>query len=262
VRRILLALGVIVAIVAAVAALNGLVDPEGEFYSGDALSAALASNCLLAYDVASRSYPELKQDLFRRKRPTRVVLSSDGAARPGLELGFPGFAPDDVLAMLRYLTQTVREGKKLRVAVVTQPSWFDARTSDGASGDSELSKLGYLVSPRTLGSSLDLMRRSRRLAFTGWQKERVGRRCVVDRGSPTPAFRLDGTFRAAEPGVASSEFAWERLTPVDDALALARRRGWRVVGVSALPGSEVYRRELKALFAKHGYRWRVRRMAV
>ena len=50
----------IVAIVAAVAALNGLVDPEGEFYSGDALSAALASNCLLAYDVASRSYPELE----------------------------------------------------------------------------------------------------------------------------------------------------------------------------------------------------------
>jgi hypothetical protein len=253
---------VIVAIAAAVAALNGLVDPEGEFYSGDALSAALASNCLLAYDIASRSYPELKQDLFRRKRPTRVVLSSDGAARPGLELGFPGFAPDDLLTMMRYLARAVPDGDKLRVAVVTQPSWFDARAPDSTPGESELSKLGYLVSPWTLGSSLDLMRRSRTLAFTGWQKERVGQRCVIDRGSPTPAFRVDGTFSAPEPGIASGgKFAWERLTPVDDALALAKRRGWRVAGLSTLPGSEVYRRELKALFAKHGYRWRVRRMA-
>ena len=41
-RRILLVLGVIVAILAALAAFNGLVDPEDEFYSGDALSAAAA----------------------------------------------------------------------------------------------------------------------------------------------------------------------------------------------------------------------------
>jgi hypothetical protein len=258
VRRILLVFGMIAAIVAAVAAFNGLVDPEDEFYSGEALSAALASNCLLAYDVASSSYPELKQDLFRRKHPPRVVLSSDGAARPGLELGYPGFAPADVLTMLRFLTRAVPDGDKLRVAVVTRPAWFDARAPDGASDETELSKLGYLVSPSTFGSSLDLMRRSRTLAFTGWQKERIGRRCVVDRGSPTPAFRLDGTFDAPEPHAVSSEFAWERLTPVDDALELAKRRGWRVAGLSTLPGSEVYRRELKALFAKHGYRWRVR----
>ena len=253
----------IVAVVAAVAALNGLVDPEDEFYSGDALSAALASNCELAYDVVdSRSYPELKQDLFERRRPTRVVLSSDGLARPGLELGFPHFAPGDVLAMMRYLTEGVPDSKRLRVAVVTEPAWFDARTPDGGHDESGLSKLGYLVSPSTLTSSLDLMRRSTTLAFTGWQKEDVGRRCVVDRGSPQPAFRLDGSFTAPARVVASGKFAFDRLTPVDEALALAARRGWRVAGLSTLRGSDTYRTELKALFAKHGYRWRVRRIAV
>jgi hypothetical protein len=263
VRRILLVLGIIVAIVAAVAALNGLVDPKDEFYSGDALSAALSSNCLLALDaVDPRSYLEFKEDLFRRKEPTRVVLASDGAPRPGLQLGFPDFDPHDLLATVRYLTDAVPEGRRLRIAIVTQPDWFDARTPDGSPGGSQLARLGYLLSPATLASSLDLMRQSTTLAFTGWQKDEVGRRCVVDRGSPQPAFRLDGSFPAAAPAAASGKFAWERLTSVDEALTLAAGRGWRVAGISLLRGSDVYRAELKALFAKHGYRWRVRRIAV
>jgi hypothetical protein len=263
VRRVLLVVGVIALFVAAIAVLNAIVDPKDEFYSGDALSAALASNCRLAYDVvAEHSYPEVKRDLFRRTQPTRVVLSSDGVARPGAELGFPGFGPNEVLTMMRYVTEAVADKRKLRIAVVTQPSWFDAQTPTEDFGESGLSKLGYLVSPSTLGSTLDLMRRSRTLAFTGWQKEQIGRRCVVDRGSPRPAFRLDGTFTARAPQPAASPmFAFERLTPLDDALALAERRSWRVAGLSTLPGSTVYRRELKALFAKHGYRWRVRTIA-
>jgi hypothetical protein len=262
-RRGPLAVGVIALVVAALAALNGVVDPKDEFYSGDPLSAALASRCLLAYDVVSeRSYPELKRDLFSRKQPTRVVFSSDGLARPGLDLGFPGFGPGDVLAMIRHLFEAVPDARRLRIAIVTEPSWFDPETTGTHSDTSALSRLAYLLSPSTLGSTLDLMRRSRTLAFTGWQKERVGRRCVVDRGSPRPAFRLDGTFSAPAPQLpASRAFAWNRLSSLDDALALAARRSWRVAGVSTLAGSTVYRRELKALFAKHGYRWRVRTIA-
>jgi len=263
VRRLLLVAGVIALIVAAIGALNAFVDPKDEFYSGEALSAALASNCMLAYDVVERSYPELKRDLFRRKNPRRVVLSSDGIGRPGLELGFPGFGPNETLTTMRYLTEAVQDRRKLRVAIVTEPAWFDPTTPGEDFDESALSKLGYLVSPSTLGSTLDLMRDSRTLAFTGWQKEQAGRRCVVDRGSPSPAFRLDGTFTAPAPQPAASPaFAFERLTPVDEALTLAERRKWRVAGLSTLPGSPTYRRELKALFAKHGYRWRVRRMAV
>jgi hypothetical protein len=263
VRRVLIVVGVVAIVIAGIAALNRAVDPKDEFYSGDALSAALASKCLLAYDaVGERSYPELKRDLFARTHPTRVVLSSDGAARPGVELGYPGFGPSEVLTMMRYLTNALPDRRKLRIAIVTQPSWFDAKTPTARFDASSLSKLGYLVSPSTLGSTLDLMRSSRTLAFTGWQKEQVGRRCVVDRGSPRPAFRLDGTFTApASQPAASPAFAFERLTPVDEALALAERRKWRIVGVSTLAGSPTYQRELKALFAKHGYRWRVRTIA-
>jgi hypothetical protein len=263
VRRALVVIGVIALIVAGVAALNAMVDPKNEFYSGDPLSAALASKCLLAFDaVGEHSYPEMKRDFFERTRPKRVVLSSDGVPRPGVELGFPGFGPDEVLAMLRYLTGAVPGERKLRIAVFTQPSWFDPKTPVTRFDESIASTVGYLLSPSTLGSTLDLMRRSRTLAFTGWQKEQAGRRCVVDRGSPRPAFRLDGTFAAPAPQAATSHaFAFERLTPVDDALALAERRNWRVAGLSTLAGSPVYQRELKALFAKHGYRWRLRTIA-
>jgi hypothetical protein len=263
-RRALLVVGVIALILAAIAALNAIVDPKDEFYSGDALSAALASNCLLAYDVVSeRSYPELKRDLFGRRKPTRVVLSADGVARPGLELGFPMFGPADTLTTMHYLDEAVPKRRRLRVAIVTEPAWFDPKTVTKDFDDSSLAKLAYVLSPWTLGSTLELMRDSRTLAFTGWQKEQAGRRCVVDRGSPAPAFHLDGTFPAPAPQpAASSAFAFERLTPVDEALTLAERRKWRVAGLSTLPGSPIYQRELKALFAKHGYRWRIRRIAV
>ena len=152
-KRAVLVGGVIVLIVAAFAALNRVVDPKDEFYSGDALSAALASKCLLAYDaVGEHSYPELKRDLFERTRPKRVVLSSDGVARPGVELGFPGFGPNAALATMRYLTDAVPDGSKLRIAIVTQPSWFDAKTAATRVDESTASKLGYLLSPSTLGS--------------------------------------------------------------------------------------------------------------
>ncbi len=90
------------------------------------------------------------------------------------------------------------------------------------------------------------------------------RACVVDRGDPSPAWRADGTLAGAQAATRStppSNFAWNRLSSLDDALAIARSHGWRVVGRSGLtPRWETYERELKALFAKHGYRWRIRRM--
>ena len=119
---------------------------------------------------------------------------------------------------MRYLADAVPDRRKLRVAIVTEPAWFDPKTPGRDFDESGLSKLGYLLSPSTLGSTLDLMRDSRTLAFTGWQKEQAGRRCVVDRGSPTPAFRLDGTFTAPAPQPAA--IARVRVRAAD-----TRRRG-------------------------------------
>jgi hypothetical protein len=255
--RFLLVGGVLLAVVAAAVALNRVVDPTNEFYSGGALTAALASRCLLADDVVhSRSYPEFKHDLFTRKRAARVVLSSDDVARPGLDLGYPGFATDDLRDTMEFLSRAA--GSRLRIVVATAPAWFDAsRSASGTHG----SKLGYLLSPWTLASTLDLMRRSRTLAFGGWQKRPFQGSCVIDRGSPLPGFRPNGRFTGqTQQRAASGAFAFDRLSAVDEALELAAKRRWIVSGTSSLPGSEVYRRELKALFAKHGYRWRVRRM--
>jgi len=164
------------------------------------------------------------------------------------------------IALLRATPQR----RRLNVYVVTNVSWFDPEASSGTFDTSFGDKARYLLSPWTFASSLDLMRRSRTLAFTGWEKQRAGGTCVVNRGKPFPAWRADGTLVGRPPQAASTapaSFAWDRLTSVDQALAIARARHWRVVGLSALnPRWETYERELKALFAKHGYRWRIRRM--
>jgi hypothetical protein len=162
------------------------------------------------------------------------------------------------------LASETPKGKRLSVYIVTDVAWFDPHVHLTASRASLASQAGYLLSPWTLASSLDLMRRSRTLAFSGWEKERVDGHCFVDRGSPQPAWRADGTLTGGRTSSASSApraFAWDRLSSLDDALAIARSRGWRVVGLSrASPRWDVYERELRALFAKHGYPWRIRRM--
>jgi hypothetical protein len=264
VRRALLFAGIVVAIGAAVAAVDRVVDPKDEFYSGAPLTAALESNCLLADDVVrARSYPEFKRDLFGRRNRKTIVFDAGLDARHGVNMGFPRFGPASLLDAMRFLDRTTPKGK-LTIYVVTNVAWFDPQAHVASPHESFASKVGYLLSPWTLASSLDLMRRSRRLAFTGWEKERVGRACVVDRGDPSPAWRADGTLAGAVSATPSSpprDFAWNRLSSLDAALAIARSHDWHVVGLSGLtPRWETYERELKALFAKHGYRWRIRRM--
>ena len=267
-RRALLLAGTVVAVGAAVAIVNRIVDPKDAFYSGAPLTAALESNCLLADDVVHpRSYPEFKRDLFRRRHTLTVAFDSKGLARRGVNMGFPGFGPVPLLDAMRFLARTAPKGNRLTVYVVTDLSWFNSQVRLDAFHKSFASKLGYLLSPWTLKSSLDLMRRSRTLAFKGWQKERAGRSCVVDRGSPSPAWRANGTLAGALPGAGSPPwrgFAWKRLSSVDAALGIAQAQNWLVVGLSELrelsPQWDTYKRELSALFARHGYRWRVRRM--
>jgi hypothetical protein len=267
-RRALLLAGTVVAVGAAVAIVNRIVDPKDAFYSGAPLTAALESDCLLANDVIHpRSYPEFKRDLFRRRHTTTVAVDSNGATRRGVNMGFPGFGPVPLLDTMRILARTTPKGSRLTVYVVTDLSWFNSQVRLDAFHKSFASRLGYLLSPWTLKSSLDLMRRSRTLAFKGWQKEPAGGSCVVDRGSPSPAWRANGTLADALPEAGSPPwrgFAWKRLSSVDAALGIAQAQNWLVVGLSELrelsPQWDTYKRELSALFARHGYRWRVRRM--
>jgi hypothetical protein len=269
VRRALLLAGIVFAVGAAVATINGIVDPKDAFYSGAPLTAGLESNCLLADDVVhARSYPDFKRDLFRRRPATTVAFDSNALTRRGLNMGFPGFGPVPLLDAMRFLARAAPKGTRLTIFVVTDLSWFNSGVRLDTFHKPFASKLGYLLSPWTLKSSLDLMRRSRTLAFKGWQRERAGGSCVVDRGSPYPAWRANGTLAGAppEPGGSSAwrGFAWNRLSSLDAALGIAQAQGWLVVGLSGprepSPQWDTYRRELSALFARHGYRWRARRM--
>jgi hypothetical protein len=265
VRLALLLVGIVLVIGAVVATINGVVDPKDEFYSGDSLTAALRSNCLLGDDVVgTRSYPEFKQDIFRRRHTRRIVFGSIVGARSGVVMSFPGFGPRTLLDAVRFLARATPSGTRLSVYVETDPAWFNARIPLRAFDQSFLSRAAYLLSPWTLKSSLDLMRRSRTLAFKGWQKERIDGSCVIDRGSPSPAWRADGTFTGdgRQQSAAWGGFAFNRLTSIDAALAIAQQHRWRVAGISRPARSPTYKRELSALFAKHGYHWRVRRMPV
>jgi hypothetical protein len=268
-RRALLLAGIVVAVGAAVAIVNRIVDPKDAFYSGAPLTAALESNCLLGDDVVhARSYPEFKRDLFRRRHSSTVAFDSNGLTRRGVNMGFPGFGPTPLLDTTRFLARAAPKGRRLTVYVVTDLSWFNSQVRLDSFHKSFASRLGYLLSPWTLKSSLDLMRRSRTLAFKGWQRERAGGTCVVDRGSPSPAWRAKGTFAGARSQPDSSAawggFAWKRLTSLDKALGIAQAQNWLVVGLSEprelSPQWDTYKRELSALFARHGFRWRVRRM--
>ena len=182
-------------------------------------------------------------------------------------MGFPGLGPEPVLDAMRVHGDRHAEGHKLTIWIVTDVSWFDPQRdpADVPRDDSRRRSATCSARGRS-SSSLDLMRRSRTLAFTGWQKEQRRRAAA----SSTAATRLRrGARTARSPAhrpadarpLRRAASRWNRLTPLDDALAVARAHGWRVVGLSGpTPRWETYERELKALFAKHGYRWRIRRM--
>jgi hypothetical protein len=174
VRLALVLAGIVVAVGAAIAAINRIVDPKNEFYSGAPLTEALESNCLLAgRRRSSRSYPEFKRDLLGRRNTKTVVFDSNAVMQRGVNLGFPGFGRRPCSTRCRPSQRATPQGRRLNVYVVTNVSWFDPAVSAGGFDTSFAERARYLLSPWTVASSLDLMRRSRTLAFTGWEKERA-----------------------------------------------------------------------------------------
>ena len=254
------------AVGAAIAAINRVVDPKNEFYSGAPLTEALESNCLLADDVVrSRSYPEFKRDLFgrRNEQDGRLRLERGDAARRQPRL------------------PRLRTGDAARRDAGPRSARRRGQTAERLRRDERL-----LVRPRRGRRRLRHVARRRRRATCSarGRSRRASTSCAARARSPSPAGRRNaleepasstaarrprpGARTARSPGrqpqgasTVPASFAWNRLTSVDQALAIARARRWRVVGLSGLtPRWETYEHELRALFAKHGYRWRIRRM--
>src|SRR5204863_1595477 len=131
----------------AIAAINRAVDPKDEFYSGAALTKALASRCLLADDLVRHRYPQFKQDLFRRRHATRILFAEDvGRRRTGpkfAHMGFPGLGPESVLDEMRDMASATSSDTRLTVRIVTDSSWFDRQRNLPAFHETTGSRVRY-----------------------------------------------------------------------------------------------------------------------
>jgi lysophospholipase L1-like esterase len=283
--RLVVFLAVAAALLGGNAALNWWVDPFGDFWKPRAVTEAAASRpqCLVSHEVIGGQYLPFKLDVFRR-RPTRVVVI--GSSRvlkigswPGEDsfanLGMPVISPEIVLRELRALPadappQTVYLGVEL--------FWLNPHFRGFDVSPSFETKARYVLSRSAFEESVRVVRRSPYVLLHRWRKERVGPACVIGRSRPAIAWKLDGSrvwsfelqpgtyHPVAEPFTSdlnvlrTGNYAdFTRLSArgvriLGDALALARARGWRVVGFTPPDGSR-YRR----FFASHpvvGPRWR------
>jgi hypothetical protein len=288
-------------LLAGLAAFNWWVDPFGEFWKPGAVQDARAARpqCLVSHEVIGGEYLPFKLDVFRA-RPTRTFVTGSSrvlkiGAWPGersfANLGMPVMSPQIVLEELRDLPSTRRETVYLGV----EAWWLNRnfRGFDVSPGFEQRAR--YVLSRSAFDESVRIIRRAPYVLLHRWRKERVGPACVVGRSRPALAWRLDGSRvwsfeldpRTYHPAIDPfttdlsklrtgiyddwTQLSPERIRTLEQILALARARGWRVVGFTP-PDGDRYLRFFAAnpvigprwrafgalmpkLFARYGYRW-------
>lgn len=260
-RRLVLFLALVAALLGAVAAFDWWVDPYGEVYKPAALTAALDAtpNCLVSEELVGTRYFNFKLDVFHH-RPVRTFVAGSSRvlklrSHPGersfANLGFPGTAPETLLPLFKALpaapVQTVYVG--------VEAFWFNSRFAVPSYRPTAYQTGRYLLSRSTFEQAFKISRQAHYILFHRWRKEQVGTSCVIGRISPAIAWKVDG----------SREWSWEldparfpkftaprytgnlvtarngyyadwkaldarRIQLLEQALAFARSRGWRVVG--------------------------------
>jgi hypothetical protein len=279
-RLVALFVSIPLAVALAAAAVNYRVDPLAEFYNGTPYEEALEAqpHCLVANEViGGAGYMAFKQDVFRRRHPSTVVIGSSRvlkiSSRPGergfANLGMPQMGTVPLLELMRALDRMQPRGRPLTLYLGIDFFWFNPRAPkeliDPPFHQSFFEKTAYLLSRDNLRRSARLLRDSRTLALRGWQRERFGRYCVIDRGTPDVAWRVDGSrlwnfeldprFPPRQPEPFTTDltvlrtglyghwngFAWGRLRQLREAVELARERGWRVVGFVPPDGARFVR---------------------
>jgi hypothetical protein len=295
-RRLALFLGLVVALLAAAAVFDWWVDPFGQVWKPAVMDAARSSGCLVSEELIGSRYWSFKRDVFFH-RPTRTFVVGSSrvlkiAARPGdgsfSNLGYPGTAPETILRLFRSLpakpTQTVYLG--------VEAFWFNSRYTLPETDLSHWRVLEYLLARRTFTRAVSLSRQSKQLPQHRWRREVVGGRCVLDRFTPTITWRADGSrvwgweldpsrFPKFSGGGFHGDFAtwrngyyadWQRLDDrrlavLGEALDLAKRRGWTVIGfappepphalqvLATLPPWRQFLRDVPRLFEQHGFRF-------
>jgi lysophospholipase L1-like esterase len=300
--RLLVFLGTAAVLLAANAGLNWWVDPFGEFWKPGAVRAARAARpqCLVSHEVIGGEYLPFKLDVFR-SRPTRTfVVGSSRVLKIGswpgertfANLGMPVISPEIVLRELRDLPRDVpRQTMYLGV----EAFWLNPSFKGFDVAPSFETRARYVLSRSAFQESAKIIRRAPYVLLHRWRKERVGSACVIGRSRPALAWRLDGSRvwsfeldpRAYHPAIDPfttnlhklrtgiyadwSELSPKRVRALEQVLAFARSRGWRVVGFTPPDGARYLRffaanpvvgprwrafaRLMPRLFARYGYRW-------
>ncbi len=300
-RKLILFISIALAALTAIAALNWWVDPFGEIWKPGALADAQASGCLISQELIGVRYYTFKLAVFH-DRPTRTFVVGSSrvlkiGSHPGestfANLGYPGSAPETILKLFHALpakpTQTVYMG--------VEAFWLNSHYTVPDTDPSDYKIAEYLISRSALWDSLTL---ANQVPYVRpphrWRRTEVGNRCTIGRTYPSINWRLDGSRvwsweldPKRFPKFSATSFtgdlaAWRngyyadwrsldasRVHLLEEALALARERGWRVIGFAApepapmlrvlntdprvAPRWHAYLRLMPRLFARDGFAW-------
>ena len=301
-RRLAFFLVVVAALLGGAAAFDWWIDPFGDLYKPAALTAALDAhpNCLVSQELVGARYLPFKLDVFHRRPTATFVVGSSRVLKieshPGertfANLGFPGTAPETILSLFRALPAKPAQ----TVYVGVEAFWFNAHYVVPVYRPSAYQLARYLLSRATFQFAVKFVRQGHYILYDRWRREQVGHRCVIGRLFPSIAWNVDGSrvwsweldpkrFPKLRPPPFTTDLAtlrngyyddWARLDEhrvqvLEQALALARSRGWHVVGF-APPEPQQYLRLLETdprlaprwheflrlmprLFAREGFTW-------
>ena len=277
-RRLVLFLGSIAALLGAAATFNWWVDPFGDIYKPGALTAAMQQrpNCLVSQELVGARYFSFKLDVFHRRPTRRFVVGSSRVlkieSRPGEQsfsnLGFPGTAPETILALFGALPAKPAQ----TVYVGVDPFWFNPSYAVPVYRPTAYDIAQLPLEPRDVPVRLPRScGRATSSSRTAGGETRLEGACVIGRIFPSIAWKVDGSrvwsWELDPEGVRAVPAAGvlDRPRDVSERLLrrtgrrstsggcafssrrsqLARQRGWRVVGF-APPEPPDYFRLLRA----------------
>lgn len=268
-RRLVLFLAVPVVLLVGAAAFSWWVDPFGLVWKPSVMDAARRTGCLVSQELIGPRYWSFKHDVFAH-RPThafvagssRVLKIASNGDASFANLGYPGTSPTTILRLFRSLPATPVQTVYLGV----EAFWFNVKYVEPQTNPGAFRVLEYLLARKTFTRAVTMSYESEVLPRRRWKRDTLGRACVLDRFTPTIAWRVDGSRvwgweldpqRFAKFG--GGEFTgdlqawrngyyadWKRLDPkrmadLVAALDLARARGWHVVGFAPPEPAEALR---------------------